>query len=420
MKIWDKIFKSKAQETRDFLPTAYSTYSPITFKCDDDPIVKACVDKLTNALAVCPLKLYSHTKGGKVQAISHPLFHVLENPCVEETATLFYSSMIRQLLYTGNSFVYLCRDSKGTIVAFKLVDSRRCRVERTADFHKIFIIDGQTYGERDILHIPYIGEGYNGTIGISPINLHSDLINLHQQLLLYISNYFNNSLGSRLSIEFGESWGVKPQDIERMYSSVVPIITKFVQGSANAGKPMINLPDSKLTSINQTSNAEAQLSSLIKFVEKEICNIFSIPYELIDSEGSKYNSIEQKNLSFLQESILPLGNHICQSFQKLLSPTDNNLFIEYSYSSMLTSDFKTTCDYLKSEVQSGLLSINEARKKLGESSIDPAVGDILWMPSNLIPATKENVEAILAKSKLALEESNSKEEDHNILGDDKN
>lgn len=414
MGIFDR-FKKK--EKRDFLPHSWNTYSPIVFNSENDPIVSACIDKIVNTLSVLPIRLYSHTKSGKVQAVNHWLFDILEHPAVEETPTLFYSSLLKQLLFTGNAYVYLCRDSKGNIVTTKLVDSRRVRVTRTEDYHKIFTIDGNIYTERDILHIPYM-EGYNGTVGASPIDLNKELINLHQALLLYINNYFNNSVGSRLAIQFGESWGNKPGEMERLYSTIIPYLNKFVIGPNNAGKPMIPPPDTKIENIQQSSNVQAELSSLLLMIEKQIAQCFNVPYEILDSSQSKYNSLEQKQIDFLQCCILPLGNHISESYEKLLLPADRNLFIEYSYSNMLKSDFKSTVDYLAKEVQSGLMTINEARSKLEMPSVEPEVGDILWQSANLIPATKENVESILAKSKLALDELNNKVDEHSPIGDD--
>lgn len=416
MSIFDKFRK---KENRDFLPHTYNTYSPIVFRAEEDSVVSACVDKIVNTLSVLPIRLYSHTKNGKVQAIGHWLFSILENPAVEETPTLFYSSMLKQLLYTGNAYIYLCRDRKGNVVTTKLIDSRRVRVTRTEDFHKLFTVDGNVYTERDILHIPYMA-GYNGTIGTSPIELNKELINLHQMLLLYINNYFNNSVGSRLAIEFGESWGQSAKDMERLYAGILPYLNKFVIGANNAGKTLIPPPDSKITSIEQRSNVQAELSSLLTMIEKQIAQCFSVPYELIDSSASKYNSLEQKNLDFLQSCILPLGNHIAESYEKLLLPTDNNLFIEYSYSNMLKSDFKSTVEFISKEIQSGLMTINEGRAKLSLSAVEPEIGDVLFIPSNLLPLTKDNIESILAQSKLALEDINNKSDEHNILGDDKN
>jgi len=58
--------------------------------------------------------------------------------------------------------------------------------------------------------------------------------------------------------------------------------------------------------------------------------------------------------------------------------------------------------------------MNEVRKKLGMEDMGPA-GDYHFIPSNLMPLTQENIDAYMAKSKLALAQA----EEHNQNGDDK-
>ena len=75
---------------------------------------------------------------------------------------------------------------------------------------------------------------------------------------------------------------------------------------------------------------------------------------------------------------------------------------------LLNSDPKTTVDYLAKEVQSGLLTINEARSKLELDAVEG--GDTPLVPANQWPLTQENIDAFFAQSKLAL---------NNPAGDDK-
>ena len=90
---------------------------------------------------------------------------------------------------------------------------------------------------------------------------------------------------------------------------------------------------------------------------------------------------------------------------------------------MLETDITSTIDYLTKEVQSGLITINEARSKIGESSIGPE-GDYHFMPSGYVPVTMDNINAYFAKSKIELqkaqEQSNPFEPtQHSPVGDDK-
>lgn len=414
--------KKGTQEERSFLPETTVVYTPLLFKSELNPTVAACVNKICNTLGILPLQLYAHTKTGKKLAISNPLFRVLEHPAYEETPTLFYNSLIRCILLKGNGYVYISRNKNGQVVNLSIIDPTKVRVSRDANYRKLFNVNGKVYTEREVLHIPYNGPGYNGTIGVSPIETNKEIIELDNLLLAYIQAYFNNSVGTRVSLELGESYNGKAVDLDKTYAALIPIINKYVTGASNAGKMMLPPPDSKLNKIEQTSNVQAELASLLNMVERQICSAFNVPYEIINTEASKYNSLEMKQNDFLSNCIQPLGQHICESFEKLIPVEDTALFIAYEYKNLLTTDTKTTIEYLRSEVQAGLLTLNEARSKLGMEDIGK-VGDYYFIPSNLVPLTEDNVDAYMAKSKAALAETpiteSEKNEDHNPAGDDK-
>ena len=104
---------------------------------------------------------------------------------------------------------------------------------------------------------------------------------------------------------------------------------------------------------------------------------------------------------------------LVQGTWKLLPKGDTALFIAYEYKNLLTTNTEETINYLSKEIQSGLLSINEARSKLGMTDIGDA-GDYYFLPAQLMPVTDETINAYMAKSKAIMDES-----EHNPAGDDK-
>ena len=415
MAIFD-IFKRKQ---RAFFPEAKTVGvgGSLLFPGDRNPTVAACVDKISKTLSSLPLQLYQNTDNGMRLAKGNPLYFALTSPSSEETPTLFYRSWIRFLLFKGNAFLYKNKDSRGQIVGFSIVDPNKVAVSRDEyTRRKRYEIDGTWYTDEQILHIPFPGAGYNGTVGRSPIEVHRDLIELDNQLLTYVNSYFNNSVGNRIVINLGSSYPQRKGSMDQLYAEIVPVMNKFVLGAANAGKPMISLPDSTIGKVDQTSNAQAQLKSLIFMVEKQIAQTcFGVPFEVLDSEASKYDSIESKMNDFLASCIQPLGDHICESFEKLLSPSEKLSYtVRYEYKNLLTTNTKDTVDFLTKEFTNGALTMNEVRKKLGMEDMGPA-GDVHFIPSNLMPLTIENIEAYMAKNKLALQQA----EQHNPQGDDK-
>ncbi len=414
MSILDRLFKGK-KETRSFVPVSTTpVLAPVLFSAEQNPTVSACVDKISKTLSSLPLLLYGNTGSGMRLAKEHSFFYALEDPSYEETPALFYRTWQRFLLLEGNAYLYKFKNSKGDVNGFGVIDSRKVRVERDATNRKHYHVDGKDYTDFDILHIPYPGPGYNGTVGRSPVETHKDLIELDNLLLSYVSNYFENSPGSRVVMNLGQTYAQKKANIEQVYAEFIPLMEKFVIGASNAGKPMIGLPDSTIGKIDQTSNVQAELKSLLNMVEHQIALSFGVPYETLDSEAAKYDSLESKTQDFLSSCIKPLGDHICQSFEKLLSPADRLRYsVRYEYKNLLTTNTAQTVDYLMKEFQGGALTMNEVRKKLGMEDMGPA-GDYHFIPANLMPLTEENIDAYMAKSKVALEESN-----HNSNGDDK-
>lgn len=412
MSIFD-IFRRKPEQ-RNFYPGTTFPSSPILFPAEHNPTVAACVDKISKTLSSLPLLLYRDTKNGQALAKDHPLFRSLTDPSLEETPALFNRTWLRFLTLKGNAYLYIFRGSEDRIIGFSVVDPNKVQVSRDENNRKHYYIDGKYYTDKKILHIPYPGAGYNGTVGMSPIDVHRQLVELDNMLLQYVATYFENSAGSRVVINLGSTYPQRKANLDQLYAEIVPVLNKFVLGTANAGKPMIGLPDSTIGKLDQTSNVQAELKSLLDMVEHQIAlSCFGVPYEVLDSAASKYDSLESKQNDFLSSCIKPLGDHICQSFEKLLTPGEKTrYFIKYEYKNLLTTSTKDTVDYLTKEFINGALTMNEVRKKLGMEDMGSA-GDYHFIPANLMPLTQENIDAYMAKSKLALEQS------HNPQGDDK-
>ena len=353
------IFDAFRRKRRSFFPETATFAGPagsLLFPADKNPTVSACVDKISKTLSTLPLQVYRNTKNGMEPATGNGLYYALESPSNEETPTLFYRSMYRFLLYKGNTYLYKDKRADGRIVGFTLVNPNKVTLSRRdEDGRKRYLIEGRYYTDDEILHIPYPGAGYNGTEGKSPIEVHRDLIDMDNNLLMYVSNYFNNSVGSRLVINLGDSYPQRKGTMDQLYAEIVPVMNKFVLGAANAGKPMISLPDSTIGKLDQNSNAQAQLKSLIDTVEHQIAlSCFGVPYEVLDSAASKYDSLESKQNDFLANCIKPLGDHICQSFEKLLTPGERVTHsIRYEYKNLLTTNTKDTVDFLTKEFKIG-------------------------------------------------------------------
>lgn len=97
---------------------------------------------------------------------------------------------------TGNAYIFKHK-YQGEIVSLEIVDPSLVFVRRTESGRKLFNISSSkngTYTEDDIIHIPYLDEGYNGTIGMSPVQVHKREILTNDVIAEYISIFLREEL----------------------------------------------------------------------------------------------------------------------------------------------------------------------------------------------------------------------------------
>lgn len=417
-------------EQRQFFPYFETVFNSGTFTVEHNLAVDNAVSRISNTISILPLKLYTYTKNGKTEAWWHNVSVLLKDPAVEESAEIFYKTLIRNMLCSGNAYIYKHRKDD-TILSLELIDPTRVKISRRVDGAKLYSITGErggVFSDLDIIHIPYYGEGYNGTKGKSPTEVHKEVITRNDLISEYMSIFFKNGIGSRLLVELGDKYEIGSPKMEKLLQEFKAYFNSFVLGPSNAGQPVITPPGTKLGKIEQSSNIQADVFNLYKESCNDVYRMFNIPPEVMDSSQSKYGSLEQKNQDFLNTCIMPLCVHISQMMVKgLLSTVDKaSMFIEFDYKGLLEVDTNKKLDYYRNGFLSGIFSLNEVREALNVSAVDNSVeGSTHWIPSNLIPLTEENIHAILAKSKnemmkTAAEKQEDKFADHNGSVQDKN
>lgn len=431
MKLFNFNRKSKKgnQENRQFFPYLTEYFNSGLYSGELNPVVDTVVSRISNVIGILPVTLFVHTPSGDREATWDPVYSLLKDPCVEESAMSFYRTTVRMILVKGNAYIFIHRYSDGSPSALELIDPSCVIVTRSESGRKLFNITGGSrggvYTERDVIHIPYYAEGYNGTIGKSPIDVHRDVIIKNNIISEYISVFFRNGLNSRLLVELGESFKPGSPKMEQLTQQFSEYFNKFVLGQENLGRPIITPPDSKISVLGVPSNTEADVLKLYEQSCEEICHIFDVPPEIIYSSANKYNSLESKNADFMVNALQPLTTHIGQILVKsLVDPAYQNAsFIQFNYAALIETDQNKKLDYYQKAFHSGIMSLAEVRNALSlKKWEDEEVADTLVMPSNMMPWNKETIDAYLAKSKIALAESEQNimnADDHPNIGDDK-
>lgn len=422
MKLFNNFRKKSKAETRQFMPYVQNVWSSGVFAPEKNPCVDTAISKIANTISIIPMTLMVHTSKEDKEAFWDPTYQLLTDPCVEESQELFLKTLVRHVL-NGNAYIFKHRDSEGSVVALEIVDPTVVQVTRTESGRKLYNIfsgeRGGIYTDRDIIHIPYTGEGYNGTIGKGPAQVHPDVIKRNWIIGEYIAMFFDNSMPSRLLVELGDKFEPGSPKMDKIVQEFNEYFQKFVLGQLNVGRPLITPPNSKISMLEMGSNVQSDVLKLYNQSCAEIYRLYNIPPAVILSEENKYNSLGQKQQDFLVSCIQPLCTHIGQCLVKgLVEPEYQTAsYIRWGYAAMTETDTSAKVDYISKLLHGGIYTLNEARQSLGLATVENELeGNTRWIPANLMPMTEETIDSYMAKSKQIMTQMDS---EHNVNGDDK-
>ena len=157
---------------------------------------------------------------------------------------------------------------------------------------------------------------------------------------------------------------------------------KTYTGSENAGKPMI-LDNGLKYQQFKISLVDTQFIDNRKYDRDEICGVFRIPPHMVANlDHATFSNIEQQNIQFVNYSLVPYLRRIEQRLNKQLIPSDkqNKLKFKFDLTSLLRGDSTSQVNYVKSLLDSGVITINNALEMLGMNTC--VGGDIRKLPLN--------------------------------------
>ena len=229
-------------------------------------------------------------------------------------------------------------------------------------------------GQREILHIKLTA--LDGLHGLSPIQqVNSLFYNADSTDKLAGKVYQNGIMTS----------GVLSTDAKLdkdTHKAIRDAFYKTYTGSENAGKPMI-LDNGLKYQQFKISLVDTQFIDNRKYDRDEICGVFRIPPHMVANlDHATFSNIEQQNIQFVNYSLVPYLRRIEQRLNKQLIPSDkqNKLKFKFDLTSLLRGDSTSQVNYVKSLLDSGVITINNALEMLGMNTC--VGGDIRKLPLN--------------------------------------
>ena len=353
----------------------------------------AAIDLIASSFA----NLSGHFFDAKTkQAINeHNLYDLINYPNHDETKFQFFYSAIKDYFECGNVYWYKYDNQDGDIVALFRLNPNKVMVRRDTFNQKVFTHNGEEHYSNKILHIPS-RYGYNGLVGKSIFSECNNVFKISAEIDSYVNNSFNNNVGNRLIIDISKQY---PDASEEQLQQLRNKFQQNYTGIQNAGKPLIKSGKIEYSKIDTEfkDNRSNQLLENRQHQEKEISKLFGVPLHLLN--GTEISNIESIYILFIENAIRPIATQFEQSINKLI-PVDqrSRIYFEYSYNSLLKTSLPTRIDSYAKQLNNGILSINEIRRK--ENLPEVEAGDHIFLPANLMPLKEEIIAAYMSKAKL--------------------
>ena len=350
--------------------------------------VFACVRLISSVTACLPLDVFE-TKGDDRSKVGfdNPLARLLRySPNQFMTAFDFRVSMTMQLCYYGNAYALIERNSVGDIISLvplmsvnmdvrlegKRVVYRYRRDSEYADFK-----------QSDIFHLK--GFGFNGLVGLSPIAFGAKTAGVAVAMEDQQRDFYANGAKSPQILMTGDGKTLNKAQRDQLEENF-----KEISGGP-VKKRLWVLEAGFTTQAIGVSPQDAETMSARKFQVSELARFFGVPPHLVgdvEKSTSWGSGIEQQNLGFLQYTLDPyLEIWETSILRWLIKPADlGRIHAEHNRDGLLSGDSTARANYMKTQIDTGLLTVNEGRR-VGNRPPLPG-GDVATRQSQNVPLTQ--------------------------------
>lgn len=346
--------------------------------------VWACVRILSETLACMPFAMYRlAADGSKKYVADHPIFKLFNKaPNAFQTPFEWREMLQAHLVLRGNAYNQIVTNGQGVIVALEPIHPDRVKIEMLAGGeyrYRVLQPNGTdlVLSRGEVWHLK--GMSFDGITGLNPIELARDAVGMGLSAQEYGARFFQNDAKPGGVIEMDGNF--KDQTARQTFIAS----WQAGQSGSNRGKTAVMEHGMKYREIG-LNNADAQFIEARKFQVTEIARMFRVPPHMIaDLDRATFSNIEHQSLEFVLHCMTPWAERWESSIESnLLLDSEDDIEIEFDFSSLLRGDHAARAAYYNSGINTGWLVRNEARRMEG---YDPLPGlDVPLQPLNMVPA----------------------------------
>lgn len=361
-----------------------------------------CLKMMSETVAKMPWKLYQRSDAGITEPPDDEIARLMKqrpNPIM--TPTIFWNTVELNRNHYGNGYVYIRKKFKrekygGVENVLDLWVMPSDRVQILVDDQgyfggkgKIWYHYGDKYsgtqyifGSDEVMHFK-TSHTWDGITGMPVQEILRATVEGTLESQNFLNNMYKNGLTAKAMLEY--TGDLDKKSVEKM----LKIFAQYGNGSANSGKIMPVPLGMKLVPLD-IKLTDSQFVELKKYTALQIAAAFGIkPNHINDYEKSSYSNSEMQQLSFYVDTMLfVMKQYEEEATYKLLTEKqmEDGMYWKMNEKVLMRTDSKTQMDTLKTAVNTGIRTPNEARRKLDLQ--DKAGGDTLIVNGTYVPLTE--------------------------------
>lgn len=331
--------------------------------------VYGCWRVLCQTIGSVPFEIYREDKAGtRHKATDHPMYAILhDSPNAYMTSMEFREALVLGFCSTGNGYAERVMLGGRVVGLSPLRADRVVPLMKNGNFGLIpapgliyrytsMVGDVRDYQPGEIIHLKNFS--LDGIRGISPLSAHAIQHSMYTDA--YATNFMRNQ---------GRPSGVleskKPRPKDPDFNDRLSADWKKLYGGDNAGSTAVLWDEMTYKPISISPN-DAQYIETKKLNSADIAAIYGVPLNMLGQtdKSATYASAEQFQIDFIRHTIRPLAVRVEQVFNKAFFATEPGVFCELNLEGLLRGDSKTQAEYLRSLVDGGVMTRNEARWQL--------------------------------------------------------
>lgn len=297
-----------------------------------------------------------------------------ENPNPQMNGFNFKFALAVNLLLNGNAFAEITRDNSGRPTQLNFIKNSEMVVKQDDQSGQVtYNYQPNNLKRRQItpvnmLHFKYFTQ--DGIVGISPLYALRDQISVQKSGNNLLRGFFQNGVNGttvlkvhKTDLDAGAKENIREQ-FEKANTGNNALRSLVIDDSMDISNLEVNTDVLKFINSNDWSS-------------RQIAEAFNIPIERLGVEN-EHSSNEQSNLLYLQ-------NSLSDYFSVFSSEINSKLAGTYTFNTdkLFSADPATNQDLALKGLQGGLLTVNEARSKIGLAPVDN--GDQILFNKNYVP-----------------------------------